>query len=109
MYFSAYCDGTMLAKSGLGITSMVQVRVDIVVGTNCTWHDVGIVPALICKRPGSKRPSSIAQREAKLELFHRFLFLIFKETSAVHLGLNAETFHFIPRLFGFVCYQPQER
>lgn len=109
LFFSVYFDGKMLAKSGSGDPTVIRVRVDNVKGANTTWHDVGIPPTFIDPQGFGKRPSKAALREAKLEFFHRFLFMLLEGVSEVSVSNADHGTEFRPRLLGFVCDQPQER
>lgn len=106
VFFSLYSDETLLSNSGSQDAAIIRIRVENVEGANLTRHDIGIPPKL---DTGDRAISSARRRQAKLELFHRFLFLILEEIASVNIQRISRDLGFEPVLLGFVTDQPQER
>ena len=106
VFFSMYCDETLLSRSGSQDTAVVRIRVENIAGSNLVWQDVGIPPKL---EVGSGSVSNAKRRQAKLELFHRFLFLMLEEIAAVNVKKLSTALGYEPVLLGFVTDQPQKR
>ena len=106
-YFSLYCDGATMAKSGSQSRTMVRIRFDNIKGHRDAWHDVGMCPSLPSVNCALS-PSTIAKLRA--DIFHRLLFLIMKPAiDACKDGVYISGNYVSPQLLMIVTDQKQER
>ncbi|KAI0565723.1 hypothetical protein FGB62_15g07 [Gracilaria domingensis] len=105
LFFSLYCDGTLLSRSGAVEGVILRIRIDNVAGGQERWYDIGIVPELLTDDYKGRKSDLPLLRS---ELFQRFLFLVLHNAS--HHSQNCwASYGFEPRLLYILCDQPQEK
>ena len=104
-----YSDGTTLSSSGTQSANNMRVRFANLKGRTDVWHEVGIVPTPKFDNLG-KRPSNDAVKREKVQLWHRFTFLVLKEALLKsHVVTILDGVTVFPRLGMNVTDQVQER
>lgn len=101
-----YSDGTSLSRSGSQSANAMSVSFSNIRGITDVWYEVGIVPSVYC---ADKKFSDAEKRRERLEIFQRFLFVVFKDLiSASFDGVLFQGTTLFPRMIMTVADQPQE-
>ena len=106
VFFSLYCDGTTVTRSGSQTKNIVRVRFYNIRGQRDKWHEIGICPTF--RSRDVKNRTSLAKIRA--ELFHRYLFLVLKSSmEKCKEGFEVAGTLVSPQLLMILADQPQER
>lgn len=102
-----HCDGLTLPQSGTQSVSPLRVRFPNVRGYSNKWIEVGMCPIW---NPNRDVYNADMKRKERLELFHRFLFLVFESTFyASRFGFTYNGKDVYPRLHIICSDQKEER
>ena len=104
-YVSIYCDATVVSGSGSQDCTVLRMRIENGNGKESDWKDIGLIPKLDLNNLKSPKAHHTSLR---MELFQRFMFLVFRKTAALSYDETRKKGYQI-RLFSIICDQPQER